>query len=33
MDINFLWSKGLYNRNMYMLKDTNHKESEQNIKK
>ena len=32
MNINFLWSKGLYNRNNYMLKDTNHKESEENIK-
>jgi len=32
MNINFLWSKGLYNRNQYMLKDTNRKESEEIIK-
>ena len=32
MNINFLWSKGLYNRNQYMLKDTNCKETEELIK-
>ena len=33
MNINFLWSKGLYNRNQYMLKDTNYKETEELINK
>jgi len=32
MNINFLWSKGLFNRNEYMLKNTNHKETYENIK-
>jgi hypothetical protein len=33
MNINFLWSKGLYNRNVYMLKGSNDIETEENIKK
>jgi hypothetical protein len=32
MNINFLWSKGLYSRNEYMLKGTNHKDTSDNIK-
>ena len=33
ININFLWSKGLYKRNTYMLQKTPHLENEKNIKK